>query len=161
MLISPRKRRIAAEISQLLVPQYGRDNLEWDPGEEPAWIMLSRFKLPSGWVNRRPDSPLYNTNYTPLLIEIPAGYPSVAPTNFYAEQQLQCGADFIGHYFDHPNTLSANKYTNKGWAWLCIHVNAWDYKTNVAKGDNLLTICKLIYDILSDKRNARRNYYRQ
>ena len=160
MQISPRKKRIMTEISQLLVPLYGRDNLKWDPEEKCEWIMFERFRLPPGWLNKRPDSPFHNTAYTPLLIEVSAGYPSVAPQNFYSEQQLQCGTDFINHYFDRPGTgTSANKYTSKGWAWLCIHVTAWDYKTNVAKGDNLLTVCRLIFDILSDKRNARRNFY--
>lgn len=159
MQISPRKRRITTEISTLLVPRYGRENLEWDPEEKLGWIMITRFKLPKGWINKRSDSPLYNTFCTPLLLEIPAGYPSVAPTNFYAERQLQCGTDFIKHYFDEPGGLSQNKYTSKGWAWLCIHVNAWDHRTNVARGDNLLTICKLIFDVLSDKRNARRDPY--
>jgi len=159
MQISLRKRRITLEISQLLVPMYGRDNLEWDP-EDYNWIMIKQFWLPKGWVSKCSASPCYNTAYTPLLIEIPAGYPSVAPQNFYAEQQLQCGTDFIGHYFDRPGTgTSQNKYTDKGWAWLCIHVLSWESKTNLTKGDNLLTICKLIFDILSDKRNVRRNYY--
>ena len=160
MQISPRKRRIAMEISQLLVPLYRRENLEWDPEEQCQWIMILRFKLPKGWTNKRPDSPFYNTCYTPLLIEIPAGYPNVAPQNFYAELQLQCGTDFISHYFDRPGTgTSQNKYTDRGWAWLCIHVNAWESKTNVTKGDNLLTICMLIFDFLSDKRNVRHNLY--
>jgi len=148
------------EISQLLVPLYGREYLEWDPEEKCTWIMISRFRLPKGWLNKRHDSPLYNTCYTPLLIEIPAGYPDVAPQNFYAEKQLQCGIDFIIHYFDQPGTGTIqNKYISLGWAWLCIHVNAWQSKTNVTKGDNLLTICRLIFDILSDKRNAWCNYY--
>jgi len=157
---SPRKRRIMREISNLLVPYYGRDNLEWDPEGRCDWLMIQRFQLPKGWINNRRDSPLYKTTITPLLIEIPAGYPNVAPTNFYAERQLRCGTEFIRHYFDQPGTgTGVNRYTNKGWAWLCIHVNAWDSRTSISKGDNLLTICRLIYDILSDKRNAHRNYY--
>jgi len=158
MQVSPRKKRFTMEISQLLVPQYGRGNLEWDP--DCNWIMIKEFRLPRGWTNKRPDSPLYNRPCTPLLIEIPAGYPNVAPQNFYAEQNLQCGTDFIHHYFDKPGMgTSQNKYTHKGWAWLCIHIHTWDSKTNFTKGDNLLTVCRLIYDILSDKRNARRDYY--
>jgi len=67
MQISPRKRRIVMEISQLLVPLYGREYLEWDPEEKCTWIMISRFRLPKGWLNKRHDSPLYNTCYTPGL----------------------------------------------------------------------------------------------
>lgn len=160
MQISPRKQRILREISTLLVPIYGRDNLEWDP-DEADWLWIKNFPLPKGWMNRRTDSPLYNKAATPLLLEIPRAYPTVAPQNFYAERDLQCGTDFIGHYFDKPNSgLSANRHTDKGWAWLCIHVHSWEYKTNFAYGDNLLTICRLITDILSDKRNATSNHYR-
>jgi hypothetical protein len=148
------------EITHLLTPIYGRKNIEWDT-DEFRWIMIQKFRLPKGWVNRRLDSPFYGTIYTPLLIEIPVGYPSVAPQNFYSEQQLQCGTDFISHYFDRPGTgTSQNKYTDKGWAWLCVHVLAWECKTNLTKGDTLLTICRIIFDILSDKSNARRNYYK-
>lgn len=159
MQISLRKKRVNMEITQLLVPNYGQNNLEWNIDDN--WIMIKEFKLPKGWVNKRTDSPLYNKPLTPLLIEIPSGYPNVTPQNFYAEQKLQCGTDFITHYFDRPGSgiPSINKYTDRGWAWLCIHIKAWDYKTNFAKGDNLLTICKLIFDILSDKRNARHNFY--
>lgn len=154
------------EISTLLIPKYSRENLQWDP-DDCNWIRIKKFHLPKGWLNKRRDSitsdkeTLYDTPYTPLLIEIPGGYPNVAPQNFYAEKQLQCGTDFIGHYFEQPGTgiTQQNKYTDKGWAWLCIHIKAWENKTNFVKGDNLLTVCKLIYDILSDKRNARRNFY--
>lgn len=127
------------EISNILIPEFGAGNVEWD-WEDYMWVMIKNFKLPRGW--SKPT--------VPLLIEIPRTYPDALPkeVGFYTEKRLTDRKGFAtSHYFQEMGSL--NKYADRGWAWLCIHVNKWNPKTDIRKGDNLMTICNLIHNTLS------------
>ncbi len=141
MRMSPRNERINWEITNLLIPEYRNQYVDWDY-EDYSWVHIKkRFKMPPGW----------SKNYTDLLVVIPESYPNVAPSNFYMDQHMQDSKGFsASHYFDKASGL--NPYADRGWAWLCIHIQAWNPRTEVKRGDNLLTVCKLIYHTLSTGR---------
>jgi len=138
--MNPRSERINWEITHILIPEYGAQYLDWDY-EDYTWVYIKRFKMPPGW----------SKSYSQLLIEIPLGYPSIAPSRFYADKKMHDKKGFsASHYFTENTGL--NPYAHLGWAWLCIHVLDWNPRTDVRRGDNLLTVCKLIYHTLSTGR---------
>jgi len=137
MRLSPRNERINWEISKLLTPKYGSQYLDWDY-DDYTWVHIKRFNMPPGW----------SKNYSQLLIEMPLGYPNIAPSRFYADKNMHDNKGFsANHYFAENPGL--NPYIHLGWAWLCIHIKEWNPRTEISKGDNLLTVCMLIYCTLS------------
>ena len=96
------------EISNILIPEYGPDALNWDY-EDYTWVQILNFRLPPGW----------SKSCVPLLIEIPPTYPEALPRDvgFYTEKGLRDRNGFTtDHYFEENRSL--NKYTDKNWAWL-------------------------------------------
>jgi len=126
-----RKRRINSEIRHQLIPVYGEVDWDW---EDYLWVMIKRFPLPEGW----------NVPYCELLIEIPPGYPQVPPSRFYLPKRLRDRYNrMAGHYFEEPRL---NPYSEKGWAWLCLHPRGWD-----PSKDTILTICEMIGAYLAER----------
>src|SRR5512139_1043484 len=66
--------RIKAE-AQLLAKYFGRVNYS----TEGSWILVYRWPLPPK---------VFHKDYTPLLIAIPPGYPSVPPNGVYMTNSL-------------------------------------------------------------------------
>lgn len=136
---SQRNKWVNWEICNILVPKFGEGNVDWD-FEFYNWVMIKNFQLPHGW----------SKSIVPLLIEIPPTYPEALPRQigFYTEKSLRDSKGFTEeHYFDKMSIL--NKYSDRGWAWLSVHIDRWNPKSDIRKGDNLLTICNLIYYTLS------------
>lgn len=98
--------------------------------EELSWLRLHEFPLPRGW----------SKTASGFLIMIPDAYPEVPPDKFYLDQNLRDGdGRSPGHYF------MANEYSDNGWAWLCLHMDAgWTPRQRVEEGDNLVTIIERI-----------------
>ncbi len=134
MTVQRRKAVVRRDIA-LAEPALGSDNVVWAPNYE--WIMIKGFPLPT----------YYNRRSTNCLIPIPDGYGEGAGLGeFYVNPALRIDRDGrwqkIPHVFDDPGS-SFNKYSKKGWRWLCIHPE-WQ------AGDNILTFLKQIEFFLKD-----------
>ena len=103
-----------------------------------TWVHLPRFPLPSTWGKRT----------TELLVVLPSTYPMTAPDGFFMDKHLRTRhGHTINHYFQ-GETL--NPYSDKGWAWFCMHIaGGWNPTSSLKHGDNLLKYVELIRAILT------------
>jgi len=123
--------RILQEI-EILQKQYGE--LEYDPNG--SWIVFKKFKLPPGWYR----------DETELLVNIPSGYPSTPPNNFYVP---------VG--FKLANGKPINAYTesqtflNKQWGQFSYHIDGeWNPSKNILEGDNLVSFMLKVNERLKE-----------
>jgi hypothetical protein len=115
------RERVAREL-ELVRHQYGE--LEVDPNLDS--FIIRQVALSAGW--NKPNSS--------VLVLIPAGYPTTAPDNFYADPDLRLANGAV------PSNASPNQ-TAVGQTWLLFsfHVQAGDWQPDpeVENGHNLLT----------------------
>ena len=128
-----REERLRKEI-RMLTLRFGRVCFNKSSG----YLLLYNFDLPSGW----------NKKFTRLLMIVPQTYPQIPPTKFYVDKGLRKYGKIPSHYFENS---SFNPMRGEGFAWLCIQeIYRWRPSTDILKGDNLLTVCNLIYNYLSE-----------
>lgn len=124
-------KRILQEV-ELLRNKYG--DLECDP--DGNWILFTRFKVPPGW----------NREYTELLVNIPPGYPSTPPDNFYVPVgfKLANGQDPNAYTEGHP-------FLERQWGQFSYHSDGgWNPSENVLDGDNLQSFMLKVVDRLRE-----------
>lgn len=101
------------------------------------WVYLPEFVLPRGW---REQS-------TPILVTVPAQYPSSPPDGFFLSNELR---DVRGrrpaHYFEERS--AHNPLTTRGWAWFCIHVDVWAPSYDIRDGDSVAKYLTLIHLVM-------------
>lgn len=123
--------RILQEI-KILQKQYGE--LEYDP--DGSWILFKKFKLPPGW----------NREHTELLVNIPSGYPSTPPNNFYVPIgfKLTSGQKIDAYTEPHP-------FLNRQWGQFSYHIDGeWNPTENILEGDNLLSFMLKVHERLKE-----------
>ncbi len=93
---------------------------------ELRYVIISRFPLPSGW----------NMEKTELMIEIPGGYPAVAPDNFYVTEGLRLKDDG-----NPPEGYDEGiEKFGKKWGRFSWHLDGkWQPHTEISRGDNLFS----------------------
>jgi len=123
--------RILQEI-EILQKQYGE--LEHDPNGN--WILIKEFKLPPGWYKE----------YTELLINIPSGYPSIPPDNF-----------FVPTGFKLANGQKIDRYTEgypflgRQWGQFSYHIDGdWNPSENILDGHNLMSFMLKVLERLRE-----------
>jgi Prokaryotic E2 family E len=93
-------------------------------GENLDWILFKEFPLPTGW----------NWQATPLLVIVPAGYPTTPPDNFYVRTGLRLGDGRVpGNYTENQSILG------QSWGQFSFHAQAWNHAGDIDSGDSLLT----------------------
>ena len=123
--------RILQEI-ELLQRRYGK--LEYGPNLE--WILFKEFKLPSGW----------NRDVTEILVNIPVGYPSTPPDNFFVPVGLRLASGGLPTNYTESTTLIGRQ-----WGQFSYHVDGeWHPSANLLEGDNLLSFMIKIMDRLRE-----------
>lgn len=135
-----RAKRIYTEVVGFLLPKFG--DVRFDD-EGYSWIYVENFPLPTGW----------NADYTSLLIWLPPNYPQFPPSHFSIRQGLQdtYGRSAGRHLGATPETL------NKGWDRFCFtfHSHRWQPTSDIVSGDNLLTVSRVIFEVLKPKNMGR------
>ena len=123
--------RILQEI-KILQKQYGE--LEYDPNG--SWILFKKFKLPPGWYKE----------YTELLINIPSGYPSISPDNFYVPPGFKLASEQkIDRYTEGPTFLG------RTWGQFSYHIDGeWNPSENILEGNNLTSFMLKVIDRLKE-----------
>jgi len=109
---------------ELVKAAYGE--LELAP--DLSWVIIRCWALPSGW----------NKMDTPVLVNIPPGYPVTPPDNFCTEPALRlAGGAMPG------NTMGVQEYAGRQWLQFSFHVadsqNDWRPDADLLRGHNLLT----------------------
>ncbi|MCD6219038.1 hypothetical protein J7K43_01465 [Candidatus Calescamantes bacterium] len=128
-----REERLRKEI-RLLTLRFGQISFH----RLSRGLLIYRFDLPPGW----------NRDFTRLLMIIPQAYPQIPPVKFYIDKGLRKYGKIPPHYFE---ASSPNLLCGEGFAWLCVHeIYHWKPSVDILKGDNLLTICNLIYNYLCE-----------
>jgi len=101
-------------------------------------VLIQDFELPKGW-NRRVSR---------LLIELPMAYPRIPPMKFFIDKGLLRHGQQPAHYYE---TLLGNFGLRRGYAWICMQsIASWRPSVNILEGDNLITICNIVYQFLSE-----------
>ena len=104
--------------------------VKFDP-DDYLWFCIRDFDLPPG----------FNKTQSALLIELDVTYPFTPPKGSYLDRDIRTSSGWtIDHY--HPGE---NKFSSKGWAWLCLHVDGWKPNANIVQGHNLLRFCDIVY----------------
>ena len=123
--------RILQEI-KLLQKQYGVVENDSDG----KWVIIKNYQLPLGW----------NRNETDILINIPAGYPTTPPDNFFVPVGMKL-----------ENGSSINAYTEshmhwgKQWGQFSYHSTGdWSPSNEMLDGDTLLTFMLSVKKRLSE-----------
>lgn len=115
--------RRRAEID-LVEKKYGRLELP----DDLSWLIIPRLPLPEGW----------DLAETPLLLLIPAGYPTTPPDNFYVSNDLRLAGGA-----DPASAPREQSQLGKMWRMFSWHIDeTWNPSGEVAQiatGDNLLT----------------------
>ena len=123
--------RILQEI-ELLRNEYG--DLEYGP--DGNWILFKKFKVPPGW----------NQKYTELLVNIPPGYPSTPPDNFFVPYGFKLAS---GQQTD--AYTEAPLFLGRRWGQFSYHADGeWNPTENVFDGDNLLSFMLKVIDRLRE-----------
>ena len=123
--------RILQEIT-LLQGKYGK--LEYGPNLE--WVLFKEFKLPLGW----------NKDVTELLVNIPAGYPSTPPDNFFVPVGFRLASEGSPSNYTESTTLIGRQ-----WGQFSYHVDGeWRPSANLLEGDNLLSFMIKVMDRLKE-----------
>jgi hypothetical protein len=112
--------------------------------EDGTWLQIVRFSIDSGW----------NKSHVSLLLDVPTGYPQVAPKWFWTDIDLKTdrGTD-IKHFFTAGSSHVDLQHRDKGWGHFCIHVQSWHPAPgrNLTQGDSLLTFVELIRTVFYDR----------
>lgn len=99
-------------------------NLEVDP--QRRWFVVPDVKLAKGW----------NLGSTPILVELPPGYPSTPPDNFYTSPDLQPPSGGPP-----ANTSGLRIFAGTPWLQFSIHIETgdWQAHADIKKSHTLLT----------------------
>lgn len=112
--------RLREELA-LVERQYGA----LDIAEDLSSFVITGMPLPKGW----------STEETPVLVLIPAGYPTTPPDNFYVRNDLTLAGG--GEPGNAPKDQAQRNATWRMFSW---HVDeTWQPSAAPARGDNLLT----------------------
>lgn len=96
-----------------------------ESGDDGSWLLIPDWPLPQGW----------SCEMTPVLVTIPAGYPTTAPDNFHAADDL-C----LASGGEPGNSSRGQALLGRTWRTFSWHLDDnWRPAQDPAAGDNLLT----------------------
>jgi hypothetical protein len=109
------------ELKLVEVP-YGQLEL----GPNCDWFVIQNWSLGDGW----------NKTQIRVLVQIPPGYPTTQPDNFFCDSdlRLKCGAQ--------PGNTSYTNIQNLQWLQFSYHfvdIADWQPHSEIVKGHNMLT----------------------
>ena len=106
-------------------------------GPEGLWVRVEIAELASGW----------NRSSTPILVEIPQGYPTVPPDNFFTAADLRLVDGRVP-----SNTMGTKKIGNDEWLGFSHHAEGgtWNAHTEVPTSHTLLDYFEGVLDRLGD-----------
>ena len=103
-------------------------------GEALNWISIPEYKLPENRFNKETSKVLFN---------IPAGYPSTGPDNFFVDADLRLKDGSNPLAFNLGSQSSSGPAIAEGnWAWFSWHPQVWRPAATIEGGDNLLTFIR-------------------
>lgn len=90
------------------------------------WVLVPDVALPTGW----------SMDSTPVLVEVPQGYPSTPPDNFYTSPDLKLASGAVP-----ANTSGIRVFDETPWLQFSFHVEAADWRPHaeIANSHTLVT----------------------
>lgn len=113
-----------------------------------TWLYVSRFPTAPGW----------NKPEVEILLDVPPGYPAVAPEHFWTDKKLgTADGRTVAHWFGQGMSQNPERL-NKGWGQFCIHLRSWVPASgrNLKAGDSFLTVLELISVVFNEQKKLFR-----
>jgi hypothetical protein len=116
--------RVRSEL-ELVKREFG--DLEVDP--TLGWFVIKGWKLPPGW----------NRQETNLLVQVPPGYPTTPPDNFYVDEDVRLASGALP-----GNTGYGHELAGRRWLFFSYHVEGGDWRPHAEplRGHNMLTFLR-------------------
>jgi hypothetical protein len=108
-----------------LARRFGK--VDWDD-EDGTWVLIYKLPLPPRYHKHK--------RYTACLIEVPPGYPDIAPQHCYVDPNLAITSQHYGG--------GLHTHEEKKWRWICAHLKGWDPKQPWTEGNNLITVAEAV-----------------
>ncbi|MDP9225940.1 MAG: hypothetical protein M3P18_19310 [Actinomycetota bacterium] len=107
-------------------------------GPDAAWVKLDNRDLIAGW----------NRSSTPILIEIPIGYPAVPPDNFFTAADLRLADGRVP-----SNTMGIKVIDGSEWLGFSHHAEGgtWQAHADLAQSHTLVDYVASVLDRLGER----------
>lgn len=121
------------EEATLVEAHYGPTSV----GPDGRWIRLETVDLVSGW----------NQQTTQILVEIPEGYPTVPPDNFYTSASLRLADGRVP-----SNTMGTKTFADEEWLGFSHHAEAgtWKPHSDLTQSHTLVDYIEGVLDRLRE-----------